>query len=1308
MKHLSSTTWKLTSALQVIGKARHTIIALAAILLALATQPALAAPAARPSSVAAPDATCGLTVQIIAAPYAVVDSNKPGVEGPRAATLGARIVNTSGATVPDVSVSFASASLSMLNGGPATYFLNGLGAGASVTAYWPITYPATFGVNYGYSITAGNAQGCSASAASQIQTESQISATANKLAPTGGAVTVTPNVVTPGSLVTVKITGFTLGTVGQGPKGTYDAWLQPIGNADFDPTCVRLVRSEVKLNNISASVYVDQLYFTGLNGYRSNSADYAAYTFIGLRACAATIQPYQEAASGTQQKCNSDYSLNRIGVASGGTSSLVVTIVPDKTTVSANETVHYTVTFSSPTSPVGYPSNGNPAVITVSVPPETAYVSGSATVLPNADRQFSSDNGSTWTGAEPTNPSTATNVRWVLQTQIDATVTQVGYDVMTASTYSGAALSATASGSLLDGTTLTSASATVAPAPTPTPTATHTPAPTATPTATNTPAPTATPTATSTPAPTATNTPPPTEVALVANDDSLQIGLNVATTTDAVANDTDANGNLDPASATVGTGPSHGTVVNHRNGTFTYTPAPGYMGPDRFSYRVCDAARLCDYGLVILYVGWDQLRWTEETTYVAYEDLKNVGWSDWDYNDSVVRINIRKGLDAADQLGALVINYEAKAREAGYYHKFAHVLPIKGGGFYLLAVDNPSGGAVVRKNTTFGANTDITIFSQTRTALPPPAGFFETNTRPAQTGVIQGFTASLTVYVNDRSSNPDAGLPPMPWDPYIGVYNTNQEVHLLIPGRLDNTQTVNAAFDRTSPLVGYDLPLAQTFSPGWKWPVETRGIWLGYPRYVDFITSGGTAAADWWATANADARWVWPPAAAAAAANGVIAPEAVESRYFGGPVLADLDDDGKLDIIVGNLLKNQVEAYTTDLQPLAGWPQPVDGAVKAAVAVADLDGDGKPEVLAGSAGGQLYAWHGDGSPVAGWPVTLDASFRVLATPAIADLDGAGVADVVVPLANGKLYAFDAAGQLKVGWPVSLGDVADQFNSQVINSSPRIADLDGDGKPEIVVGSTDKRIYAFNSDGSLRWTYKTGDLVLSTPAVADIVPGVPGLETVVGSGDRYVYLLNAAGELIWRRGTGWTVRSSPVVADLNGDGKPEIIIGSDDDKLWAWHGDGKLVAGWPQATGADVFSSPRVGDLNGDGRPEVVVGSDDAKVYAWHAFGSFVRRYPEMFAGLRSTFDFLTHLDGAIHVEVRKLYADAQPPRFEVAAPPADGAMTMIYRSPRAMADVAEGLMLGCAAHFGERIAIRRTDLSGGQGTMVEFTLEKIG
>ncbi len=357
-------------------------------------------------------------------------------------------------------------------------------------------------------------------------------------------------------------------------------------------------------------------------------------------------------------------------------------------------------------------------------------------------------------------------------------------------------------------------------------------------------------------------------------------------------------------------------------------------------------------------------------------------------------------------------------------------------------------GALVSEVTSeFTDNTDFTIFENTRTALPPTSGMFDTNTRPSQPGTVNGRTAKLTIYLNDAGANPMVALPPIPWDPYIFVINTEQEVHLLIPGELDNSQVVNSARDPNSPLLGYDLPLAQTFSDGWQWPVEFMGIWRGYEQYTGHIGSGKTDFVDWWLPENATTQWIWTWGVSAADIQ-VFDEAAPESRYFAGAVAGDLDDDGSTEIIIGNLLNNHVEVMDAFHNPLPGWPQPVEGGIKAAAAIADLDGDGMDEVLVGASDGRLYAWHYDGTVVEGWPVMLNEGFRVLATPAVGDLDGDGSQDVVVPATDGRLYAFSAAGVAKPGWPVSIGGVEDQFGGQVINSSPQMVDLDGNGSLEI--------------------------------------------------------------------------------------------------------------------------------------------------------------------------------------------------------------------------------------------------------------------
>jgi hypothetical protein len=81
-------------------------------------------------------------------------------------------------------------------------------------------------------------------------------------------------------------------------------------------------------------------------------------------------------------------------------------------------------------------------------------------------------------------------------------------------------------------------------------------------------------------------------------------------TIDVTANDTDPDGNLDPASAntTCASGsagcddPVNGTLFNNGNGTFDYTPNPNYSGPDSFVYEICDRGGLCDTAAVSITV----------------------------------------------------------------------------------------------------------------------------------------------------------------------------------------------------------------------------------------------------------------------------------------------------------------------------------------------------------------------------------------------------------------------------------------------------------------------------------------------------------------------------------------------------------------------------------------------------------------------------------------------------------------------------------------------------------------------------------
>ena len=83
---------------------------------------------------------------------------------------------------------------------------------------------------------------------------------------------------------------------------------------------------------------------------------------------------------------------------------------------------------------------------------------------------------------------------------------------------------------------------------------------------------------------------------------------------------------------------------------------------------------------------------------------------------------------------------------------------------------------------------------------------------------------------------------------------------------------------------------------------------------------------------------------------------------------------------------------------------------------------------------------------------------------------------------------------------------------------------------------------------------------------------------------------------------------------------------------------------------------------------------------------FAQHYPTFFEGQQSLRDFLLTVDGVIHVEVRKLYPEAGLPEFsyEEGNP---NELTMLYKSPRRLCRLAEGLISGSARHFEQQYAL---------------------
>ena len=222
------------------------------------------------------------------------------------------------------------------------------------------------------------------------------------------------------------------------------------------------------------------------------------------------------------------------------------------------------------------------------------------------------------------------------------------------------------------------------------------------------------------------------------------------------------------------------------------------------------------------------------------------------------------------------------------------------------------------------------------------------------------------------------------------------------------------------------------------------------------------------------------------------------------------------------------------------------------------------------------------------------------------------------------------------------------------SSPAILDFyGGDGLPDIIGGTTSGwNVEAMDRFGNFLWTFPSPPVLSgpyawhSSPAVADFVPALPGLEVVIGCNaynaitgtshwgiwcfqadpsDRRDNGITSPGwldypasvapggtdgidwDVIWYRQTNAPVISTPCAADMNGDGADDVIIGvgwhapatapvgADDGKIMCLNGTNGAVL-WSVSTGDHVTASPAVADLDRDGDPEVVVGSYDGNLY----------------------------------------------------------------------------------------------------------------
>ena len=187
------------------------------------------------------------------------------------------------------------------------------------------------------------------------------------------------------------------------------------------------------------------------------------------------------------------------------------------------------------------------------------------------------------------------------------------------------------------------------------------------------------------------------------------------------------------------------------------------------------------------------------------------------------------------------------------------------------------------------------------------------------------------------------------------------------------------------------------------------------------------------------------------------------------PVFADLNGDGLLDLLIGSKVsQSDPKTGTVTWYENVGargrpafrdrGPLPIKGEYNYAPTVVDLDGDGLLDIVTGTWNDRIQWYRNTGSRSApAWTLADSALVTITrgtnTTPSFGDLNADGLVDLVIGEASGVINLYTNSGT-KTAPKFEL--VSDQFQAIKVGrrSTPVVADMDADGKPDLLIGNAE--------------------------------------------------------------------------------------------------------------------------------------------------------------------------------------------------------------------------------------------------------------